>query len=81
MTAMTLGIRPRAGSTQLTRHSLLDVMSQDYSRTAFSKRLSKKQGILKHALKKALNPVITATSSWLAGLLAGAVFVEVSIGW
>uniref|UniRef100_UPI0039A5143D ABC transporter permease n=1 Tax=Ornithobacterium rhinotracheale TaxID=28251 RepID=UPI0039A5143D len=79
--ALTLGIRPLAVITQLTRNSLLDVMSQDYIRTAFSKGLSKKQVILKHALKNALNPVITATSGWFAGMLAGAVFVEFIFGW
>lgn len=79
--AITLGIRPLAVITQLTRNSLLDVMSQDYIRTAFSKGLSKKQVILKHALKNALNPVITATSGWFAGMLAGAVFVEFIFGW
>ena len=79
--AVTLGIRPLAVITQLTRNSLLDVMQQDYIRTAFSKGLVKRQVITRHALKNALNPVITAASGWFAGMLAGAVFVEFIFGW
>ena len=79
--AITLGIRPLAIVTQLTRSSLLDVLSQDYIRTARSKGLSINTVILKHALKNALNPVITAISGWFASLLAGAVFVEQIFDW
>ncbi len=79
--AITLGIRPLAIVTQLTRSSLLDVLSQDYIRTARSKGLSLNRVILKHALKNALNPVITAISGWFASLLAGAVFVEQIFDW
>ena len=79
--ALTLGIRPLAIITQLTRSSLLDVLSQDYIRTAKAKGLSFYSIIFKHALKNALNPVITAVSGWFASLLAGAVFVERIFGW
>ena len=79
--AITLGIRPLAIVTQLTRSSLLDVLSQDYIRTARSKGLSLNMVIMKHALKNALNPVITAISGWFASLLAGAVFVEQIFDW
>jgi peptide/nickel transport system permease protein len=79
--AITLGIRPLAIITQLTRSSMLDVMSQDYIRTAFAKGLSKKAVVLKHALRNALNPVITAITGWFAELLAGAFFVEFIFGW
>ncbi len=79
--AVTLGIRPLAVITQLTRNSLLDVLSQDYIRTAYAKGLSQKTIIKKHALKNALNPVITAASGWFAGMLSGAVFVEFIFGW
>ena len=58
--AFTLGIRPLAIITQLTRSSMLDTLSQDYIRTAYAKGLSKTQVIFKHALRNALNPVITA---------------------
>ncbi len=79
--AITLGIRPLSIVIQLTRSSLLDVLSQDYIRTARAKGLSFKRIIFKHALKNALNPVITAISGWFAGLMAGAVFVEKIFSW
>lgn len=79
--AITLGIRPLAVITQLTRNSLLDILSQDYIRTAYAKGLTQRQVIQRHALKNALNPVITAASGWFAGMLAGAVFVEFIFGW
>ncbi|MEI7895784.1 MAG: ABC transporter permease [bacterium] len=79
--AFTLGIRPLAIIVELTRNSLLEVMTQDYIRTAKAKGLSKSRVILKHALKNALNPVVTAISGWLASLLAGAVFVEFVFDW
>ncbi|MEM9686119.1 MAG: ABC transporter permease [Bacteroidota bacterium] len=79
--AIVLGIRPLAVVTQLMRNSLLEVLSQDYIRTAYAKGLSRFQVIRKHAVKNALNPVITAISGWFAGMLAGAVFVEYIFGW
>ncbi len=79
--AITLGIRPLAIITQLTRSSMLDVLTQDYIRTAFAKGLSKKRIVFKHALRNALNPVITAITGWFAELLAGAFFVEYIFGW
>lgn len=79
--AFTLGIRPLAIITQLTRSSMLDVLSQDYIRTAYAKGLSKKRIIVKHALRNALNPVVTAITGWFAELLAGAFFVEYIFGW
>ncbi len=78
---LTLMIRPLAVIVQLTRSSMLDVMSQDYIRTARAKGLSEIRIVLKHALRNALNPVITAVSGWFASLLAGAVFVEFVFGW
>ena len=79
--AFTLGIRPLAIITQLTRSSMLDVLSQDYIRTAYAKGLSKRAVVFKHALRNALNPVITAITGWFAELLAGAFFVEFIFGW
>lgn len=79
--AIVLGIRPLAVVTQLMRNSLLEVLSQDYIRTARAKGLGKFSVIRKHAVKNALNPVITAVSGWFAGMLAGAVFVEYIFGW
>jgi ABC-type dipeptide/oligopeptide/nickel transport system permease component len=79
--AITLGIRPLAIITQLTRSSMLDVLDQDYIRTAYAKGLRKKTVVFRHALRNALNPVITAITGWFAELLAGAFFVEYIFGW
>ncbi len=79
--AITLGIRPLSIVVQLMRSSLLDVMGQDYIRTAKAKGLSTTKIILKHALKNALNPVVTAISGWFAGLMAGAIFIERIFNW
>jgi peptide/nickel transport system permease protein len=79
--ALTLGIRPLAIVVELTRNSLLEVLSQDYIRTARAKGLSRSRILLRHALKNSMNPIITAVSGWLASLLAGAVFVEYVFDW
>lgn len=79
--ALTLGIRPLAVVVELTRTTLLDVMSQDYIRTAKAKGLRKWRIIIVHALRNALTPVVTAISGWFASLLAGAVFVEYVFDW
>ena len=79
--ALTLGIRPLAVVVELTRTTLLDVMSQDYIRTAKAKGLRKWRIIPVHALRNALTPVVTAISGWFASLLAGAVFVEYVFDW
>lgn len=79
--ALTLGIRPLAIIAQLTRSALLDVLQQDYIRTARAKGLAGSKVIWKHALRNALNPVITAITGWFAELLAGAFFVEYIFGW
>lgn len=79
--AITLGIRPLAIVVSLTRSSLLDVLSQDYIRTAYAKGLSKSSTIIRHGLRNALNPVLTAITGWFASLMAGAVFVEYVFDW
>jgi len=79
--AVVLGIRPLAVVIQLMRNSLLEVFNQDYIRTARAKGLSEFQIIKRHAVKNALNPVVTAISGWFASMLAGAVFVEFIFGW
>ncbi|WP_316817743.1 ABC transporter permease [Pedobacter nyackensis] len=78
---VTLGLRPLAIIVQLTRSAMLDVLAQDYIRTARAKGLSRNTIIYKHALKNALNPVITAISGWFASLLAGSFFVEYIFGY
>ncbi len=79
--AFTLGIRPLAIISQLTRSSMLDVLGQDFIRTAYAKGLNKQTIIVKHALRNALNPVLTAVTGWFAELLAGAFFIEYIFGW
>jgi peptide/nickel transport system permease protein len=79
--AFTLGIRPLAIISQLTRSAMLDVLNQDYIRTAYAKGLSRKAIYFRHALRNALNPVITAITGWFAELLAGAFFIEYIFGW
>ena len=79
--SFVLGIRPLAIIIQLVRNNLLEVLSQDYIKTAFSKGLSKYEVIFKHGLRNSINPVITAVSGWFASLLAGAIFVEYIFGW
>lgn len=79
--AFTLGIRPLAIFVELTRNSMLDVLTQDYIRTAKAKGLKNTKIYIKHALRNALNPVVSSMSSWLASLLAGATFIELIFDW
>ena len=79
--AFVLGIRPIAVIVQLVRSGLIDVLQQEYIKTAYAKGLSAFQVVYRHALKNTLNPVITAVSGWFASMLAGAVFVEYIFGW
>ena len=79
--AITLGIRPLSVVVQLSRNSMLEVLNQDYIRTAYAKGLKKSRVIGVHALRNSLNPVVTAISGWFASMLAGVVFVEYIFGW
>lgn len=79
--AVVLGIRPLAVIIQLMRNSLLEILNQDYIRTAKAKGLSTFNIIRRHAIKNALNPVVTAISGWFASMLAGAVFIEYIFNW
>ena len=79
--AFTLGIRPLSVIVEMTKSSMLDVMSQDYIRTAHAKGLSRRRVLFHHALRNAMNPVVTSASGWFAGMLAGAVFVEYVFDW
>jgi peptide/nickel transport system permease protein len=74
---LALAWRPIAIITQMTRNSMLDVLREDYIRTAFAKGLSHRVVFWKHALINAINPVITSVSSWFGSLLAGAYFIEI----
>ena len=79
--AFTLGLRPLAIVVELTRTSLLEVISMDYIRTARAKGLKQWRIVTVHALRNAMTPVVTAISGWFASLLAGAVFVEYVFDW
>ena len=79
--AIALGVRPLAIIAQLTRSSMLDVLNNDYMRTAKAKGLGKTAIVIRHGLRNALNPVLTAVSGWLASLMAGAFFIEYIFGW
>ena len=79
--ALALGIRPLAVFIQLTRSSMIDVLNADYIRTAKAKGLHPFKLLLRHAMKNALNPVMTSVTGWLASLLAGAFFIEYIFNW
>lgn len=78
---LTLALRPLAIIARLTRSSMLDVLGQDYVRTARAKGVSEWKVIIRHALRNALNPVITTISAWLAALLGGTFFIEYIFNW
>ena len=79
--ALALGIRPLAVFIQLTRSSMLDALKTDYVRTAKAKGLHPRIVLFRHALRNALNPVLTSVTGWLASLLAGAFFIEYIFNW
>lgn len=79
--ALALGVRPLAVFVQLTRTSLIEVLTQDYIRTARAKGASPVRVLLRHALRNALNPVVTSITGWFASLLAGSFFVEHIFQW
>ncbi len=74
--AIALGIRPVSIIMQLTRSAVLEVMGQDYIRTAKAKGLSFIKIMWRHIMPNAMNPIVTSLTGWLASLLAGAYFVE-----
>ncbi len=81
MPAATLGIGMAARLSRLTRSSMLEVLGQDYIRTAWSKGLAQRLVVLRHALRNALIPVTTAFGLQLGWLLGGAVVVESVFAW
>jgi peptide/nickel transport system permease protein len=78
---VTLALRPLAIIARITRTSMLDVLNQDYIRTAKAKGLSNNKVIFKHTLRNALNPVVTTLSASLAATLGGAFFIEFIFNW
>ncbi|MGI6130534.1 MAG: ABC transporter permease [Bacillota bacterium] len=79
--ALTLSAFPLARTTRIVRSAMLEVLGQDYIRTARSKGLSERMVTYKHALKNALIPVITVVGLDLGALLGGAVIVETIFAW
>lgn len=73
---ITLSLYPMAYITRLTRSSMLDVIGQDYIRTAKAKGVSQKNIIFKHALKNSLIPVVTYFGPMLAYIVTGSLVVE-----
>jgi peptide/nickel transport system permease protein/oligopeptide transport system permease protein len=74
--AATLGLRSSAVLARVTRSTMLDVLSQDYVRTARAKGLRERVVTYRHALRNALVPIATLVGLELGGLLAGAFIVE-----
>ena len=79
--AIALGAGQAGSLTRITRSSMLDVIRQDYLRTARAKGVSEKNVIRKHALKNALIPIITVFGSTFGNLLGGAVAIETVFSW
>ncbi|MDR7856717.1 nickel ABC transporter permease [Tissierella sp.] len=79
--AFSLGIGSTAIITRMTRSSMLEVIRQDYIRTARSKGVLEKKVINKHALKNALIPVVTVVGLQFGSLLGGAVLTETVFSW
>lgn len=79
--AVTLGLRDLATYMRFTRSSMLEVMRQDYVRTARAKGLAERVVVYKHALRNSLIPVITLLGFSLPGLFGGAVLIETIFSW
>jgi len=79
--ALTLGASMAALTSRLTRSSMLDILGEDYIRTARAKGLSQRRVIAKHALVNALNPVVTIVGLQIGALLAGAIVTEKVFSW
>ncbi len=73
---LSLSFYPMSYITRLTRSSMLDVLGQDYIRTARAKGVSPAKVIFKHSLKNAVTPVITYVGPMIAGILTGSLVVE-----
>lgn len=81
MPALTLGIAMAAKLTRYLRASMLDVLGQDYTRTARSKGLAETIVVLRHVLRNALIPVVTVFGLQIGDLLSGAIIVESIFAW
>jgi len=79
--ALTLFTANVASTVMYTRNSMVDVLGEDYIRTAYSKGLKESKVILIHALKNALIPTITVTGLMIGGMVGGAVMTETIFSW
>jgi peptide/nickel transport system permease protein len=79
--AVTLGLFGAGTIARLTRSSVLEVLGQDYVRTAHSKGLRFRSVLLKHALRNAMVPVVTLLGLQLGAFLSRAVVTETVFGW
>ena len=79
--AITLGLAYAASLARLLRSSMLDVLSQDFVRTARAKGLRERSVLMRHALRNALIPVVTLAGIQIGYLLSGSVIVEVVFSW
>jgi peptide/nickel transport system permease protein len=79
--SLTLALIAAAGYSRYQRNAMLDVLGQDFIRTARAKGLTRRRALLKHGLRTALIPLATLFAYGVAGLVTGAVFVEKIFGW
>lgn len=77
----TLALAAIAGFSRYQRNAMLDVLGQDFIRTARAKGLTRRQALFKHGLRTALIPMATLFAYSVGGLFTGAVFVEKIFGW
>ena len=78
---LTLALMAIAGYSRYQRNAMLDVLGQDFIRTARAKGLTRRQALFKHGLRTALIPMAPLSADSVAGLVTGAVFVEKIFGW
>ena len=78
---LTLALFAIAGYSRYQRNAMLDVLGQDFIRTARAKGLTRRQALLRHGLRTALIPMATLFAYSVGGLVTGAVFVEKIFGW
>jgi peptide/nickel transport system permease protein len=79
--AVTLGTALAALLSRMTRSAMLDVLGEDYLRTARAKGVPERAVIVRHALRNALLPVLTIVGLQLGALLSGAVITEIVFAW
>ncbi len=79
--SLALGTIPMAIITRMTRSAMLEVLGQDYVRTAHAKGLRERTVVLRHALRNALLPVITVVGLQVGILLSGAILTETVFSW